>query len=306
MKRRILVVGSAVFDRVVSVPHLPQPGETLLAHRVQTFVGGKGCNQAVAAARLGAEVRFVGAIGTDEAGRHIHETLAAEGVDASGLAADSGQPTGSASILLAPSGQNMIAVDLGTNSLVSTEMAAEAAAQPHDVLLLQGEIPLETNLNALNTSPALKIWNPAPPVEIPEEAWSKIDVLTPNEREAAALTGFPVETLDEARIAARWLHLKGVRVAVVTLGANGAYWVGESGEGHVPAPSVEAVDTVGAGDSLNGALAVALAAPGALDHFEQALNFAVQCASISVQRVGAQSGLPRPQDLPEELHAHLS
>lgn len=200
----------------------------------------------------------------------------------------------------------MIAVDLGTNALASEKQAAQAQDTPHQVLLLQGEIPLESNLAALRASRALRIWNPAPPVQIPEDAWSFIDVITPNEREAAALTGFPVDELDEARTAAHWLHLKGVRFAVVTLGANGAYWVGETGEGHVPAPSVEAVDTVGAGDALNGALAVALAAPGAVENFEAALRFAVECASISVQRVGAQSGLPRPEDLPEELHVHLS
>jgi ribokinase len=301
----VTVLGSLNTDISLLVPHLPEPGETVLASAAATFgAGGKGANQAVAAARLGAAVSMVGCCGDDEFGARLRAGLAAEGIGVTGLRAVPGVASGLALITVDPAGENSIAVAAGANGLAGDTEVAAAFAQPCDVLVLSAEIPVPVLGAALHRARAdgvRTVLNLAP---VPEGAPGLLAEcpgwLVVNAQEAAALAGRPdgAPPQDEValgRDAAAVLAagLGGGHV-VVTLGAAGAALAGPSGTAAVPGFAVTAVDTVGAGDAFVGALAVALASGlGSAD----AVTAACAAGAAAATRRGAQAALPRPADV---------
>jgi ribokinase len=300
---RILVVGSSVLDNVIRVKKFPEPGESVRASNVQTFMGGKGSNQAVAAARLGANTTFAGAVGNDPSGHELVLRMRQEQIDCKSVIFLDNVGSGNAFITLNHDGQNTIAVSLGANMAYEASDAFNAAHQNlHDILLLQGEIPIEASCAAAESSQGLVILNPAPPLSIPRSMFPLVDFLTPNEHEAEALTTLTVDSMSSAQDAASSLLETGCRNVVITLGSKGAYYANNETSGFVKAPRVNVVDTVGAGDCFNGSFAFAVS--HGVD-IENATRFAVACASISVTEMGAQTGMPYWDSLPEEVKGYL-
>ena len=301
---RVTVLGSLNMDISVTVPRLPEPGATVLGSAARFTPGGKGANQAVAAARLGASVRLAGCVGGDDFGRRLLGALRDEGVDAGAVRTVTGIPTGLAMISVDRAGENLITVAPGANHQVSEEQAAAAASHEDDILVISAEIPVPAIRSALRARPrgARCVLNLAPVPGTPEKAAAllasagpNLDWLVVNETEAAAVLGRPVSGLADAGRAAGQLVAAGARHAVVTAGAHGAA-LAQGGETAqvIKAFPVEAVDTVGAGDTFVGALAVALAAgvPAA-----EAVRAAAAAGATAATRPGAQAGMPRPADI---------
>jgi ribokinase len=304
-KKMIAVVGSANFDMVVRLPRLPCPGETVLGGEFYTAAGGKGANQAVAAARAGGRVAFVGRVGADSFGREIRRNLNREKIDTSALWATPGTATGVALISVAPSGENAISVAAGANARLSpTDIdRARKIIEAAGFLLIQLEIPPETLLRAVETAAAAGaavILNPAPASDLPGSVFGRLFMATPNETEAAALTGIDVADESSARTAGRALLERGCVNVIVTLGKRGALLVTRSGARLFPAFPARAVDTTAAGDVFNGALAAALAEGRKV---EEAVVFANAAASISVTRPGAQPSCPYRAEVVRRLKA---
>ncbi|MEA2384958.1 MAG: ribokinase [Solirubrobacteraceae bacterium] len=276
MRGTVLVVGSVNVDLVVTLERLPAPGETVIGGRFARGGGGKGANQAVAAARAGAQVRFVGAVGADDFGAGALAELEQEDIDTSGIARLEDEPTGVALIAVDREGRNQIAVASGANARVDAAMARAAAGlEPGEVCLLGFEVPDSAVVAAARAAAAAGariVLNPAPARELPEALSGLGVVLTPNADEAEAMGG-------ATALAAR----TGAPV-IVTRGADGAVLLDGGAETELPAPEVEAVDTTGAGDVFNGVLAAGLAS--GLD-LADAAGRAVEAASASVRRAGA-------------------
>lgn len=298
MKPRIVVVGSSNTDMVTRAARLPAPGETVLGGHFAMIAGGKGANQAVAAARLGGDVAFIACVGDDSLGRAAIEGFRAEGIDTAHVRLAPEAPSGVASIWVDEAGgENRILVASGANSRLSSadiERARDLIAAAA-VLVCQLETPLETVEAALrlaHQSGVTTILNPAPATPLPDGLLGLIDFLTPNETEVRQLTA-PLDASEADAAAA--LLARGVGGVVVTLGAAGAYFSGPEGSGKVDAPKVKkVVDTTGAGDCFTGALAVRLAEGASL---AEAVRFAVCAASLSVTRLGAQTSLPYREDI---------
>ncbi len=289
----IAVVGSLNLDLVVPVPHHPVPGETVLGGDIAQHPGGKGANQAVAAARLGGNVAFVGRVGEDDAADVMLDAVRAEGVDTTHIARTPGAPTGRALIAVDPAGENSIIVGPGANSRLGAadcEAAADLLGKA-SVTVLQQEVPDEANHAAARLAGGIVLHNPAPAVAgaVPPP---HVDLLVPNRTELAALTGTPVpETIEDVALAAR--KLTGTAAVIVTLGGDGVLLLEGASHLHIPAFPVRPVDTTAAGDSFCGALAVALAEGRTL---EQAARWACAAAAISTTRAGAQPSLARRDD----------
>jgi len=286
MPGTVLVIGSINADLVVTLDRLPEPGETVTGGRFARHGGGKGANQAVAAARAGARVRFAGAVGDDDLGAAAIEQLAAEGVDVGAVARLDGEATGVALIAVDRAGRNQIAVASGANARVGAALVARAleaaALGPGDVVLLGFEVPdaaVVAGARAAGPAGARAILNPAPARDLPDGVLGHGVLLTPNGLEAAALTG---ET--EPAAAARALARRTNAPVLVTVGADGALLAGGDGVVEIAAPEVEVVDTTGAGDAFNGVLAAGLAAGAGV---EEAARRAVDAASAAVRRAGA-------------------
>jgi len=293
---RIVVIGSINMDLVVRVERLPKPGETVRGREFQTIPGGKGANQAVAAARLGAETHMVGRVGHDEFGRHLRQSLADNGVHVEYVASDQEHPNGVAVILVQESGENSIVVAGGANAAVSLPdlKAAESVIQAADAVLLQLEIPLETVAAAVQVARAAKvraILDAGPAADVPEELQRAPDVISPNMLEAEALLGHAVAS---ALDAARELVSRGAPACVVKAGSQGCAWASPQGEEHIPATPVKAVDTTAAGDAFTAALAVALAEGKSLPEAARWANFA---GALAVTRFGAQPSMPMRWEL---------
>ncbi|MFX1762109.1 ribokinase [Paraburkholderia sp. A1RI-2L] len=306
------VVGSLNMDLVARAPRLPRPGETLAGSAFAQVAGGKGGNQAVAAARLGAQVAMVGCVGADANGELLRAGLLAEGIDCGALDTAPEAPTGVALIVVDEASQNAIVIVAGSNAKVTPASLArhEAALAAADVVVCQLESPLDAVHAALCAARRLgkiTILNPAPATgPLPVDWLPLIDYLVPNELEAATLTGLPLATPEDAARAAKALHRAGARNVLVTLGEQGvcallgdeassaADPAGGPAPVHWPAPKVAAVDTTAAGDTFIGALAVRLAAGEAP---VQAIQFALRAASISVTRAGAQPSIPSLEDM---------
>lgn len=298
---RIVVIGSTNADLTVLTDHLPAPGETVLGGELIRAGGGKGANQAVAAARAGASVSFVGRVGEDDFGEAMRERMRQEGIDTALLTTDEHSASGVALIIVEKSGENLIAVAPGANSRVSPHDvgAASSAVGQADLVLLQLEIPLETveAAAALATEAGTAVMlNPAPAHELPPELLANVDYLTPNAGEAARLLGRRDNT--EPEELARALTEMGVGTVVLTLGADGACACEAGDCFRVPAPRVEAVDSVGAGDCFCGVLATAIAEGRSL---RDSVAFATCAAALSVCKEGAQPSLPHRREI-EKIH----
>lgn len=296
---RVVVVGSSNTDFVVRAPTIPSPGETVLGSDFLQAAGGKGANQAVAAARLGADVTFVGRLGADSLGDRALDGLAREGIDTHLIVRDPDRPSGVALIVVSDGGENAIAVAPGANARLSpadVERAREAIAAA-DALLLQLETPMTSVSRAVRIaaeSDTTVILNPAPAAEIDSETLRGVSVLTPNGGEALKLADVSGTGLDAWREAARRLHERGVPCVAVTMGDAGALLLCDRLDVRVPGRSVAAVDTTAAGDAFNGALAVALA-EGA--EWVEAADFANRAAALCTTRPGAQPSLPTREEV---------
>ncbi|HEU0234935.1 MAG TPA: ribokinase [Candidatus Limnocylindrales bacterium] len=315
MTGRVIVVGSVNVDLVATVERLPSAGETVTGGRFGRHHGGKGGNQAVAAARLGAPTTYVGAVGDDDFGTDARAALAAEGVDVAGLRTLAGEPTGVALILVDERGENVIAVASGANAAVTADMVRESLASlapgPGDIVLVGHEIPTSATRAALaagRSAGATTVLNPAPATGLDRSVFGLADVLVPNRTELGQLlaaearrVGRPTAGADRPDVGARTLlepnaEGEGVGSAVlVTLGAGGAVLVRRGAEPlDLAPPRVTVVDTVGAGDALCGALAAALAARSTL---EDAARRAVLAGSLATTRAGAREGMPTRAEL---------
>jgi ribokinase len=296
---RILVVGSANVDYTVALARLPQPGETVTGGTLLVSHGGKGANQALAARRLGAEVRLIGYVGEDAAGSAIREALGAEGVDVSGLASTGEAATGTALIVVDAAGRNQIAVAPGANRRLEVEMVARRREDFEwaEVLVCQLETPLPTVRWALEEGKrrgATTILNPAPAPDAALDLWPLVDYLTPNEGESARLSGVSVSDRASAEVAARVLRGYGVGTVIVTLGGDGALCVTAAESLYVRGFEVPVLDTTAAGDTFNAALAVTLAERASL---ADGLRFANAAAALACTRRGAQPSLPRREEV---------
>jgi len=299
MMKRIVVVGSLNMDLVVRAPRHPQPGETLIGGDFQTFPGGKGANQAVAAARLGAQVRMIGRVGGDAFGEALLQTVRQDGVDTTFIRRDEQAATGVALITLDAAGQNTIVVAPGANMRVTRQdiEEAEAAFEGADLLLMQLECPLEAVQAAAQMAhrhglPV--VLNPAPARPLPADLLAQTDYLLPNQPELRLLADGEA---DVPRAAARLLA-QGVRNLVVTLGEEGALLVTGGSQEHLPAFRVPVVDTVAAGDAFAGAFCVALAEGKPL---REAVLWGNAAGAIAVTRPGAQPSMPNRAELTQFL-----
>ncbi|CUH95941.1 hypothetical protein P22_2029 [Propionispora sp. 2/2-37] len=290
----VLVIGSLNMDLVVTVCQLPQQGETVFGRNFATFPGGKGANQAVAAAKLGARVTMVGCVGQDNFAAELLESLRLAGVETSQVRSVTGKTTGVALITVADKGVNTIVVVAGANQECNPGdvQAALAKTKNPGIVLLQNEVPPATVEYAIRTAGEQGwkvIYNPAPARTVDAGILGLVDILTPNETELAALTGMPVRSQQEAVAAGKKLLQTGVKQIIVTMGAAGALLIAERMVKAVPAIQVQAVDSTAAGDCYTGAVAAGLAEGQPL---ETALHFAAVAAGLSVTREGAQSALP--------------
>lgn len=298
----ILVIGSLNMDWIIKVPRTPLAGETLTGEFSLAVPGGKGANQAFAASNLGGQVYMLGAVGTDEDGTTLIQTLQHAHVHTEAVAQLKHHKTGLALIYVNHEGDNTIVVLPNANAQVDHAAidAHQTLLHQSDFVLLQMEIPEETLYYAIDLAHELGktiILNPAPaPDAIPDCILSKIDYLTPNETELATLSGIPVDTLENIEKACQYLIHKGVKNVITTLGARGALLVNAERTTHFKGYPAHAIDTTAAGDSFNGALVTYLSQGKTID---EAIDFGNKVASITVTRVGAQSSIP---SLEEVLH----
>lgn len=299
MTAHLTIVGSLNMDLVARAPRIPRPGETIIGGEFRNVPGGKGANQAVAAARLGATVSMVGRVGRDAFAAPLLDNLAADGIDHTFVVRDPDAATGVALIVVDDDGENSIVVASGANMRLSPAdvSAAESAIAGADALLLQLEIPLESVIRAAEVARAHGvriILNPAPARSLPVELLSLVDVLIPNESETALLTGLPVGDRGEAEAAAAALRGLGVGAVILTLGARGAM-LAQAGKAElVPAFDVTVVDTTAAGDAFVGGFAVALAEGKS---FPEAVRWGNGAGALAATKLGAQPSLPTRQDL---------
>jgi len=295
----ILVIGSSNTDMVVKTTHFPTPGQTVLGGRFFMFPGGKGANQAVAAAKLNGQVSFITKLGKDIFGDQSLSGFRETGMDTRYISRDDKEPSGIALITVNEKGENHIVVAPGANHTLSPADLdqAELAFLQSQWVLMQLEIPIETIVHAAGKAEKLGkkiVLNPAPAQTLPEDLFPKLFLFTPNETEAGFYTGVHVTDMNTARQAATILLKKGVANVVITLGSKGAYFSNASEEMLIPAPIVQAVDTTAAGDVFNGALCVALAEDMT---WKEALYWACRAAAFSVTRMGAQSSTPTREEL---------
>ena len=299
----VVVLGGINMDLVTISPRFPQPGETVVGSRFLTYPGGKGANQAVAAARMGAATAMVGRVGDDVFGPQLIDTLAASGINVDGVAVVPDTTSGIAVIIIDESAQNQIVQVLGANATCGEAEAGRVllALADASTLLLQLEVSVDLSLQVAKQAFALGntvILDPGPVRPIPPEFFPFCTVITPNETEAQALVGFPVVDAATAAKAAEQLLDRGVGVAVVKLGAQGVYYATAEGGDFVPPFPVEAVDSVAAGDAFNGALAVYLAEGATLD---QSVRIAAAAGALAVTKSGAQDSMPYRAEVEELL-----
>lgn len=294
--REIVVIGSINTDMVVKVSTLPVPGETVLGGIFSQFAGGKGANQAVAAARLGADVLMVGSLGRDSLGDTALDRLQAEGINCVNVSRDKFTPSGVALINVAESGENQITVAPGANLTLDAKLAERVISDlpAGTIVLLQLEISQTIIETVLKTKKDLRIiLDPAPAKVLDKSLLQGLFLMTPNQTEAELLTGVRVSCPDSARSAAKKMLSSGIQNVIVTLGNQGALLANKNSIELIPAPRVTPIDTTAAGDCFNGALATALNTGHAL---REAVLFACKAASIAVTRSGAQDSMPSSKE----------
>ena len=294
MGKKVLVIGSSNTDMIIKLPKIPVPGETCIGGTFCTAAGGKGANQAVAAARAGGDVIFVACVGNDIFGKEAVVGFEKDGIDTSFVKIIEETPSGVALIFVDEKGENSIAVASGANANLTCadiELSSEAFSGV-DILLMQLETPLETIKAAAEKAARLSIpvvLNPAPAQHLGDDILRNISIITPNETEAEILTGVKVTDEKSASKAADILISKGIPTVLITMGSKGVYAVSEGFRELIPSFKVDAVDTTAAGDVFNGILAVMLAESRILDH---AVHVANAGAAVSVTRLGAQPSAP--------------
>ena len=305
---RLVVLGSVNADHVLRVPNFPRPGETLTGHSYQVVPGGKGANQAVAAARLGAAVSFIARIGDDAIGRQMKTGFANDGIDVSAVELDDKLPTGIAIIYVSDEGENSIGLSTEANGALDTAMVKrhEAMIAGAHTLLLQLEVPLESVFEAAKLARShgtRVVLNPAPAQPLSADLLALVDLITPNQTEAELLTGVKVTGEASAAEASARFHQMGIADVMITLGSQGVYCSNGQQQALIPGFRVEAVDTTAAGDTFNGAL---LAAELAGADFHSAVRFAHGAAALSVTRFGAQSSIPGKQEVDTFLQSQTA
>lgn len=291
----ILVIGSLNADLVVRAPRFPKPGETISGEDLQIIPGGKGANQAVAAARQGVSVGMAGRVGKDSFGPFLIDSLKSDQVDVSHVISDEAA-TGTAIIVVDSSGQNSIVLSAGANGQVSTR-DIDTLHLEAKILLLQLEIPIQSVIHAAKWGKekgVTAILNPAPARDLPNELISGVDHLLPNETELSLLSGVPVKDAASAEKAARVLLERGAQSVIVTLGGNGSLIVNNKTTKHVPSFKVEVVDTTAAGDAFIGGFASALLRGTGL---VEAVRYANACGALAVTKFGAQPSLPTKEEV---------
>jgi ribokinase len=305
----ITVVGSFNMDLVIEAPRFPAPGEAILGKNFRRACGGKGANQAYAVARMGMHATMIGAVGQDAFGDEMLANLHTVGVNTIGVVRRTDVPSGTAMIVLDPTGQNQIVVANGANDTLS------AADVEHSTARIAGSkalvVQLETSpasvraaLEIANDSGVLTVFNPAPFAHMPDESLRRCDFIIPNENEAAKLTGIQVGDIADAAAAARQLRERAVNANIlITLGANGVWLDTTQFVGHLPGFQVEAVDTVGAGDTFIGAFAVRIVEG---TDPREAARFGCAAAAMAVTRRGAQESIPTRREVEQWLEQNLT
>ncbi len=305
---KVTVVGSANVDLVIRAERMPNRGETLIGETFDIFTGGKGFNQATAAARLGAEVTLIGRIGDDPFADVLRSAIETEHIDSRFVKTDAENGTGIATIVVEPDGDNSIIVVPRANMRLTPKDIEEASTSiaEADVLLLQLETPIEASQTAIEIAKAndtIVILDPAPARPLPPNLLAQVDILTPNATEAALLSGQNVNTLEAGIVTAKALQTQiatdGHSAVVLTLGEQGVLLRTPTESEHIPAISVDAVDTTGAGDAFSGALATALANG---DNLSEAVRFATAAGAAAVTVLGATPSMPTR----EKIEAILS
>ncbi|EKO3575736.1 ribokinase [Vibrio metschnikovii] len=303
---QLVVLGSVNADHVLQVPTFPRPGETLHGRNYQVIPGGKGANQAVAAARLKADIGFIACVGDDPFGIESCERFKRDGMDIRGVKVQADCPTGIAMIQVSDRGENSICLSAEANDRLTAEAIEDnlPSIRAASYLLMQLETPIDGIIKAAQVAKQSKtkvVLNPAPARELPSSLLSCVDVITPNETEAQVLTGITVTDDATAQQAATVLHQQGIEIVIITLGAKGV-WLSEHGRGQlIPGFRVSATDTTAAGDTFNGAFVTGLLENMPL---ESAIKFAHAAAAISVTRFGAQTSIPTRQEVDEFLAQH--
>ncbi|MEJ1238617.1 ribokinase [Chryseolinea sp. T2] len=297
--KRIIVVGSSNTDMVIKTESFPKPGETLMGGEFFLFPGGKGANQAVAAARLEGQVTLIAKIGKDLFGEKARAQFSNEGIVTDYIHVDEKHPSGVALITVDGKGENTIVVAAGSNGTLSPADVKKGAAlfSTDTLVLMQLEIPLETvtyTAELAKSRGATVILNPAPARTLPGDLLSNVSIITPNRTEAETLSGIRVHDTPSATEAAKWFQKKGIATVIITLGKQGAFVSDNNGSRMIDAPEVQAVDSTAAGDIFNGALAVALSEGSTID---DAVRLANRAAALSVTRMGAQSSAPYKHEL---------
>lgn len=297
--KKILVIGSFMTDLVVQTPKVPVEGETIIGSTFNRFTGGKGANQAVAAARLGGDVTMIGKLGEDDFGREHIDALKAENINHQSVLYDSQSNTGVGNIVIDQNGNNRIVVIPGANlRLTDKDIASfENVIIDSDIVVLQLEIPMETvykSIELAHKHGKTIILNPAPAQPIKSSYIEKVDYFIPNETEASLLTNIEVSSLETAEKAAETLLFQGYKNVIITLGSKGVLFKNSSDMNFVKAHTVKAVDTTAAGDSFIGSFAYGLSNEMSI---EQALNLAVAASALTVTKLGAQPSLPKIDDV---------
>ena len=296
---KLAVLGSINADHILNLAQFPRPGETVIGKQYQVAFGGKGANQAVAAGRSGADIAFIACVGEDDIGERIRKQLADDRINVVPVSVVAGEATGVALIFVNGEGENTIGIYAGANAALTPERVVQhqQVIIGADALLMQLESPLESVLAAAriaHQNQTRVILNPAPATTLSDELLSLVDMITPNETEAQILTGVTVNSDEDAACAAAILHQKGIDTVLITLGSRGV-WLSEKGNGQrIPGFRVEAVDTIAAGDTFNGALITALLEKTPI---AEAVRFAHAAAAIAVTRHGAQPSVPWREEI---------
>ncbi|NWA63558.1 ribokinase [Pantoea sp. B9002] len=291
---KLAVLGSINADHILNLAHFPRPGETVIGKQYQIAFGGKGANQAVAAGRAGADIAFIACVGADDIGERIRQQLQQDRINTAPVETVADEATGVAMIFVNGEGENNIGIYSGANAALTPARVAQhqQVIADADALLMQLESPLESVLAAAKIARAQQtqvILNPAPATALSDELLALIDIITPNETEAEILTGIAVKSDEDAARAAAALHAKGIATVLITLGRRGV-WLSEQGNGvRIPGFSVQAIDTIAAGDTFNGAFITARLEGVAM---HDAVRFAHAAAAIAVTRPGAQPSVP--------------
>ncbi|QIM62007.1 ribokinase [Pasteurellaceae bacterium Orientalotternb1] len=306
MNNKLCVLGSINVDHVIRVPYFPKAGETLTGYGYQIAYGGKGANQAVAAARLGADVAFIGTIGDDQIGQAMKSAFEQDGINTTVIEAIPHQSTGLAMIQVSDQGENSIVISAGANADLTPALVEKhrTAIEQADTLLMQLESPLDTVEFAARLAKQTGtkvVLNPAPAQPLPPSLLSLVDIITPNETEAEILTGVKITDELTANQAAQHFHQLGIETVLITLGSKGVY-ASQNGVGEIIAGfCVQAVDTTAAGDTFNAGVVTGLLEGKTL---ADAIRFAHAAAALSVTRIGAQTAIPTRQEVDGFLASH--